>query len=362
MTSSLQINGQEIDWDKLDQFEPSTPFEKSTVDFIQQWLSGQRNFNIHTSGSTGKPKVISITRQQMETSARLTVKALKLQPAQTALVCLDTGYIAGKMMLVRALVNDMHIIAVNPSSNPLVNISNTPDFAAFVPLQLEEILKHKTSARHLNNMHAIIVGGAPVSSVLESKIQKTDTPIYATYGMTETVSHIALKKLNGPDKSDTFSAFDEVKLGLDSRGCLTIQSALTNHEVLTTNDRVNLLDSLHFEWLGRADNIINSGGVKVQSEKVEKVVTQILNEYAIPNRFFVAGLADEKLGNKVCLIIESTGKPEINQEFILTQLQKKLDKYEVPKSIFHVTRFTETPTGKINRKETLKSLFQPDKG
>ncbi|MTI25398.1 hypothetical protein E1163_10630 [Fulvivirga kasyanovii] len=349
-----------MDWHKPDQFKPSNAFERSTVEFIQQWLSGKSSFNIHTSGSTGKPKSISITRQQMETSARLTIHALQLKPAQTALVCLDTGYIAGKMMLVRALIHRMNIIAVNPAANPLEGISHSPDFTAVVPLQLEEMLKHKQAVEHLNKMSAIIVGGAPVSTVLERKLQQISAPVYATYGMTETVSHIALKKLNGPERSDTFTAFDEVKLDLDARGCLTIQSALTNHEMLVTNDRVNLIDDHHFEWLGRADNTINSGGVKIQSEKVEKVVAQILDELALSNRFFVAGLPDEKLGKKVCLIIEAESIQR-DQEEIAVRLQEKLDKYEVPKSILGISRFSETPTGKINRGETLKHLTLTNK-
>lgn len=359
MEPVFQINGRIIDWHKLDQFKPSNAFEKSTMEFVQQWLSGKSSFNIHTSGSTGKPKSITITRQQMETSARLTIHALQLKPAQTALVCLDTGYIAGKMMLVRALVNHMNIIAVNPTANPLENTNHSPDFAAVVPLQLEEMLKHKQAVEHLNKMSTIIVGGAPVSTVLERKLQQISTPVYATYGMTETVSHIALKKLNGSERSDTFTAFDEVKLGLDARSCLTIQSALTNHEMLVTNDRVNLIDDHHFEWLGRIDNTINSGGVKIQSEKVEKVVAQILDELALPNRFFVAGLPDEKLGQKVCLIIESESIQK-DEEKIGVRLQKKLGKYEVPKSILNISQFSETPTGKINRVETLKHILLPD--
>ncbi|MBL6445921.1 AMP-binding protein [Fulvivirga sp. 29W222] len=357
MKSLLQINGQLVHWAKLHQFKPSTPFEKSTIDFIQQWLSEVKEFNIHTSGSTGKPKKINISRLQMEISARLTIDALKINSGQTALVCLDTEYIAGKMMLVRAMINHMNIIAIAPSSNPLTNLDKVPDFAAVVPLQLEEMLNNEKTKMLLNKMSAIIVGGAPVSPVLERKLQQVSTPIYATYGMTETVSHVALKRLNGPERSATFTAFKEVKLALDDRGCLTIQSALTNHETLTTNDRVELISDHHFEWLGRADNIINSGGVKVQSEKVEKAVAQILDELGLSNRFFVTGIPDEKLGHKVYLVMESPDNLNNDKEKILSLLQAKLSRYEVPKDITLVPQFTETPTGKVNRRETIKKLL-----
>lgn len=354
MIPSIQINGKDVSWANLKKFVPSTPFEETTIEFIKKWQSGVEDFEIHTSGSTGKPKVINIKRSKMEASARFTTEALSLKSGQTALICLDTEYIAGKMMLVRALVNKMNIIAVTPAANPLKGLNSAPDFTALVPLQLEEILKDNTSTELLNKMQSVIIGGAAIGPNLETKIKSLKVPVYATYGMTETVSHIALKKVNGDDRSDYFTAFEEVKLGRDSRRCLTIQSVLTNNEVLVTNDSVNLLDSHCFEWLGRADNTINTGGVKVQSEEVEKAVALIFAELKIPNRFFVAGLPDEKLGEKVCLIIETAEQPLVGNPDILKVLQQKLSKYEIPKIIIYVDRFIETPTGKVNRKETLQ--------
>ncbi|MEX2336535.1 MAG: AMP-binding protein [Fulvivirga sp.] len=352
MASFIQINDRQISLDEIKNHAPSSPFEGNAVTFIKLWLSGENIFELETSGSTGVPKTINIIRKQMEASARFTVETLGLKPGQTVLVCLDTSYIAGKMILVRALVNNMNIVLQPPSANPLLHLDASPDFVALVPLQLQEILKEKRSADKLDKMQAVIVGGAPVNSSLESKIQSIKAPVYATYGMTETVSHIALKKLNGADRSDVFKAFEEVKLGLDERGCLTIQSVLTNNKKIITNDRVILLDDHHFDWLGRIDNVINSGGVKVQSEKVEKVAELVFGQLNIPNRFFIAGLPDERLGEKIVLAIEAP-KPLPQESLIMEMLKKQLSLYELPKEVIYISEFKETATGKMNRRQTL---------
>lgn len=349
----LHIHGQHILLDEIEKFQSSTSFEEATQRFIREWQSGKDSFTIQTSGSTGKPKPITISREQMETSASFTIEALSLRAGYNALVCLDTRYIAGKMMLVRAMTGRMNMIIQNPSSNPLKDIDIQPHFAALVPLQLQEILTDKASAAKLNAMHAIIVGGAPVSPTLRAQIEELIVPVYATYGMTETVSHIALKKLNGPDRSEYYHAFPEVNLGLDLRGCLTIQSVLTGHKKITTNDRVILRNPHQFEWLGRIDNVINSGGVKVQSEKIENIAEKFFAELNITNRFFITGIADQKLGQSVTLVVESA-LPLAQERTLIESLQSKLGKFEMPRQILYFSAFKETPTGKVNRKATLE--------
>lgn len=353
MDTFLHIYDQHILLDKVEKFQPSTPFEQGIQEFIREWQSGKDSFIIHTSGSTGKPKPITISREQMEASAGFTIEALSLQAGQNALICLDTRYIAGKMMLVRAMTGQMNMIIQNPSSNPLKDIDIQPHFAAMVPLQLQEILTDKTSTVKLNAMQAVIVGGAPVGSALQTEIQQLKVPVYATYGMTETVSHIALKKLNGPDKSDYYHAFPEVSLGLNSRGCLTIQSVLTGHRKITTNDRALLHKDHQFEWLGRIDNVINSGGVKVQCEKIENVAEKFFAELNISNRFFVTGIADQKLGQSVTLVVESA-VPLAQEKALMESLQSELGKFETPRRVIYFSAFKETPTGKVNRKATLE--------
>lgn len=254
-------------------------FERRVLQFGRDWQSGCETFTLHTSGSTGEPKPILITRDQMATSARLTIRALGLQPGSRALVCLGIDYIAGMMMLVRGLECGLHLTIVDPVSRPLLPLSPSArfDFTAMVPLQLQETLN---GAPHefeiLDAMHGVLIGGGPVSQALAMQLQRVSAPLYHTYGMTETVSHIALRRLNGREHSDRFVPFDGVDLQLDDRGCLAITSALTRGETLYTNDLVDLHPDGSFVWLGRIDNVINSGGVKVQIEKVETALETCL--------------------------------------------------------------------------------------
>lgn len=324
-------------------------FEAETVSFIKQWLSGQQNFTFQTSGSTGTPKEITVSREQLQASAHRTINKLKLSEKNTALVCLDTKYIAGKMMLVRALEANMKIIAVEPVADPLKNLLQDvqPDFAAFVPLQLEEILKNSESVKKLNRFQSAIIGGAAVNPSLLEKIKTLSCDVYATYGMTETVSHIALQKLNGVDTQDSFETFPDIKIKIDERDCLVIELP-DFRDVIITNDVVQIIDDSHFKVLGRYDNIINSGGVKLVPETIEKKISQIINQ-----PFFVTGIPDQRLGQKLALIIEGREIPELT-----VTLKQALPAYEVPKDIFYLDAFIRTETQKINRLKTLEKAIK----
>lgn len=338
-----------------------TDYIAQTVQFCQEWLHGKANFTIHTSGSTGAPKPIQISRQQMEASAKATAQALDLQKGHTALVCINTNYIGGKMMLVRGLQIGMDMVIVEPSAYPLANFIKFPtrniDFCAFVPLQLLAILKseeREENQQQLNEMRAIIVGGAPVSAELEYLLQSVQTPVYNTYGMTETVSHIALKRLNGKEKSPYYQVLPQTEIGTDARNCLTITAPVTNFETIITNDKVRLIDDKHFEWLGRVDNVINSGGIKIQIEKVENEIDKILTEHHLFCRFVIIGLSDAKLGEMLVLVLEDIGKKtkdidNAEQDRILKLLKQKLNKYEVPRKIISLPQFPQTVSGKIDR-------------
>jgi O-succinylbenzoic acid--CoA ligase len=329
-------------------------FEKSTLKFCHDWLNGQQEFHIHTSGSTGAPKSIALLRTQMEASAKQTIDSLNLKAGETALVCLDTKYIGGQMMLVRSLIAGMNIIAIEPSSNPFENLMDQSiDFVALVPYQIENIIDHVPE--QLNRVHCAIIGGAAISHSLNEKIKKCNGHIYATYGMTETISHIALQRLNGDNVQDYFEALPSVQLRLDNRGCLRIKTNYLQGEI-TTNDLVELAGVRKFRWLGRVDNIINSGGIKIIPEKIEKVFEKIFDSFKIKNRFFVTGLPDKKLGSKVTIVIEGVAFDEEFQKQVLLEVKQILTKYELPKEFIFVTHFTETVTGKINRMATIASI------
>jgi o-succinylbenzoate---CoA ligase len=336
---------------------PRSDFESYTFQFIREWLSDENFFTVHTSGSTGTPKPITLSREQMQQSARRTIKALGLSENDIAFVCLNTQFIAGKMMLVRAFEGNLKIIAVEPSSNPLDNLPQNQqvDFMAVVPLQLEKILETSSGANRLNQLKAVIVGGASVREKLKRQLAEITVPVYATYGMTETITHIALQMLNAPDQSEHFTTLPGVRIAQDVQGCLIIHDEILNEPVIT-NDLVELHNATQFTWLGRVDNIINSGGIKVSPEKVERELNHIFSKLNVNNRFFIAGLPHATLGQQVVLIVESLSLPLETVACIRQELIRYVSPYEIPRQILYLPKFSYTSTAKINRVETLRQL------
>lgn len=350
---SITINGREI---KLDLIldaaaTPLSAFEASTFLFIQKWFSSTDIFEQITSGSTGAPKSIVITRQQMIASAQLTAEALDLKTGDTSLLCLDPAYIAGKMMLVRSFIVGMKIVAVNPSVNPFHDLpSNAPvDLTAIVPMQLHEIIQSDQAYR-LDSTKNILVGGAPLNQEIVIKLSKLRGRFFSTYGMTETVSHIALQSLNGPFASEYFTVLPGIKIGADERGCLEINASHLGEKIVT-NDLVEIKNSKHFKWLGRADNIINSGGVKIIPEKIEAEVHRLFEHHHVKNKFLISSIPDPMLGRKVILIIEGE-LVAITLGTLKSLLRGILSNYEIPKDIYTNINLVFTKNGKINRRET----------
>lgn len=335
---------------------------QEAVDFCRDWLDHRQEFIVHTSGSTGKPQAITLNRAQMTVSAEGTIQALHLQSIHKSLVCINPAYIGGKMMLVRGLIGNWEMTLIPPQSNPLKYlltvfgaIASIPkfDFTALVPLQLHTILTETPELLPiLNQMQAIIVGGAPVNYALQQKIQAISAPVYSTYGMTETVSHIALRKLNGVEKSDIFRVLPQIQISQDARGCLQIQGEVTNNKLLITNDLVEILEENKFRWLGRADNVANSGGVKIHLEQVEQMIDKVLTDNGFEGDFFVGVLPDEKLGQKLILLIESITQTADWEKTVRTQFKKELPLYHSPSQIFYLPHFARTETGKIHRANT----------
>lgn len=330
-------------------------FTHTILDFCKNWLNGQESFSIHTSGSTGTPKAILLSRQQMQTSARQTIQVLGLQQGQSALLCINAAYIGGKMMLVRAMEHGLRLLATEAKANPLADFPTGTrfDFAALVPLQLEAILHDPHSRSILQEMKAAIIGGAPVSKSLRDQLQIIKAPLYSTYGMTETVSHIALQRLNGPEAVDYFTAFPEIKLSQDERGCLLIDGEVCgDNSPVVTNDVVALLEENRFRWLGRADNIINSGGIKIQLEKIDARAEAVFSQLNIEQKVFAWGLADKHLGQRLVLIVEGTPFTEATEAEILTLFKSESGRYEQPKAMLYVQSFCYTPSGKIQKGDT----------
>ncbi|MCB0495435.1 MAG: AMP-binding protein [Cyclobacteriaceae bacterium] len=352
-TSTLLLNGTEYTYDQIKQgaYKTSNDFEERTLDFCREWLNGKEEFEQKTSGSTGIPKSITIYRKQMVISAQQTIKALNLKANDVALVCVDSSYIAGKMMLVRAFEHKLKIIVEEPTANPFEHITQPVHFVALVPLQLQNTLDDKKSVEKLKVCKAVLVGGAPVSAHLESALARIKTPVFGTYGMTETVSHIALKRLSDPAE-DFYTVIGDTQLSVNENDELIIKGSLTNNKSLVTKDRVTLLSPTTFVWLGRTDNVINSGGVKIQIEEVEASISLLFERLGIGNRFFLDALKDKKLGQKLVLFIE--GYDTEVPSNLMDKLKMQLEKYECPREIVFVPVFDETSTGKIDRRSSIE--------
>lgn len=326
----------------------------SAQKFINGWLSGQDTFSITTSGSTGKPKEIEITRAQMTASAQATIKTLNLSEGTKALVCINTSFIGGQMMLVRAILGNWQIELVEPSMDlSLSSKSDHFDFAALVPLQVNVLLKSDRGIKLLNSITKIIIGGAAVSKTLVEKLSPLDAKCFHTYGMTETVSHIGLKHLNGPTKSEWFDLVGNNKIRLNKKGCLEIKGAVTKDEWVSTNDLVEIEGS-KFKWLGRADLVVNSGGVKILIEDAEEMINHFIPAQ-LSGTIILWKKPDEALGEALIGISSS----QETLDYIgnnSAALKEQLPKYHLPKTWSLAPTFQFTESGKIDRKSTSTSL------
>ena len=366
LPTSLLLNGREFDYAALQQYPaqlatPVSGYEAKVLDFIRQWLNGTQEFTLTTSGSTGPPSPIVLRRRQLEASARRTADFFSLGPGDRALVCLNCEYIGGMMMLVRGLEQNMHLTIVEPHANPFAHVAAEAEFnfAAFVPLQLKAVLAAGHAPR-LNRLRCLLVGGAPADAALQQELQPLTVPVYLTYGMTETCSHVALRRLNGPQASAAFRVLPSIAAGQDTRGCLTLRGDVTDDQLIVTNDVVRLLDAHTFEWLGRADFVINTGGIKVPAEKVELVLDVALAEIGAARRCFVAGIPDARLGQAITAFIEGPALAAEAEEQLKSLLTERLGHYERPRQLRYVPAFHLTVTGKLDRAATLRTLIPTD--
>ena len=326
-------------------------FAKDAFSFCKDWLEGKNSYLLHTSGSTGTPKPILIQRSQMESSALATKQFFEIPAKPQLLCCMNTQFIAGKMMLVRAMVWGGSILLVEPSSTPLKNLPDSfdPEFVAMVPLQLEESIKN--SLHKLKAINYLLIGGAPASKNLQEAILELKLNAFQSYGMTETVSHIAIASYSSEEM--VYQVLPSVEVGTDNRGALWVNCPMSNHQKIQTNDMVELIDPYHFKWLGRTDFVINSGGYKLHPERIEKKLEHLIPDHS----YFLFGIPDSKFGQKLVLIIESDlpVADKVSQE-LKDKFLEVLDKYEIPKEIYFVDKFIRTETGKINRKLTADNI------
>lgn len=329
-------------------------------EFIKDWESPSETLLVHTSGSTGAPKPMYVQKRRMLESARVTCDFLGLKKGDRALLCLPLDYIAGKMMVVRCLERGMKLIRVDASNHPLrgfvdgnqMGVNHAAagwvgvNFAAMVPSQVFCTLQEPRERELLRRIGHLIIGGGAVSAELQAAIDAFDSPgaIWSTYGMTETLSHIALRRLNGPSASEWYTPFDGVEVSLNEDGCLVIDAPSVHEGKLLTND-IAIVKGGRFRIMGRKDNVICSGGVKLQIETIERKLSSMLRDVD----FCITKREDAKFGETVVLMTSQ----EIDEKS-LEEAFSALDRYEVPRDILLVDKIPMTETGKINRAEAAR--------
>jgi O-succinylbenzoic acid--CoA ligase len=316
--------------------------------FLELLTSNSSHFEVKTSGSTGEPKTILIKKEFAFHSAKATLNFLNINEQDNALLCLSTDTIGGKMMLIRANLHNLHLLVVEPSANPLKNSSESIDFMAIAPIQLHTILVE--NPEKLKSIRSIIVGGGMISDSTIELLKQHQITVYQTFGMTETISHIALRKV-GFENEEYYSTLENIHV-YKTNNQLVIKAPTLGIDALTTNDLIELKNEHQFKWMGRADFVINSGGVKIQIEALENELHQ-----KIKNRFFITSGKDERLGQKVILVVEGAPANELEQKSFYSFLKNK---YHVPKEIVFVEHFEYSKSDKINRIATLIAVKNGD--
>ena len=331
-------------------------------DFFSEWNNDSDRVLVHTSGSTGKPKPMMVEKKRMLNSARITCDFLGLKPGDSALLCMSLDYIAGKMVVVRSIERHLHLISVSPSGHPLKDINEEITFAAMVPMQVYNTLQVPEERERLTHIRHLIIGGGAIDASLEKELQALpgNIAIWSTYGMTETLSHIALRRINGAEASEWYQPFDSVKISQTEEGCLVIDAPLVCAETLVTNDIVEIesyiynkvekhdkveknevVKKLRFRIKGRKDNVICSGGIKIQIEEVEEFLKPHLEK-----PFMLAKKKDEKFGEIAVLLSED--KEIKTVEATIRRLLSD-HKYWIPREFLHVDHLPLTETGKPKR-------------
>ena len=344
-------------------------------EFLQEWKNDSDRVLVHTSGSTGKPKPIWVEKRRMEASARITCDFLGLKEGDTALLCMSLDYIAGKMMVVRSLVRNLKLIVVEPTGHPLADatplqlprggekvpeqtsspsgeVGRGVDFAAMVPMQVYNSLQVPEERERLKQIKHLIIGGGAIDEAMASELKDFPNYVWSTYGMTETLSHIALRRLNGVDASDWYTPFAQVQISQNEDGCLVIDAPEVCAERLVTNDIVEISEA-GFRIIGRKDNVICSGGIKIQAEEVERALKPYLH---VP--FMITKRKDSKFGEVVVMMIEERGKRREERgerDSLKTRLQRlcseHLPKYWQPRDVVFVEKIPMTETGKPARQQ-----------
>ncbi len=310
--------------------------------FLNDWFSNKDKFEVKTSGTTGPSKIELIPREAFIISAQLTISTFNLEKGNTLLMCLPMRFVAGKMMLVRAIVGRMKLVLTQPTVNPVDDLQYPITFAAFTPHQLHAILENNSDKLRLIEM--AIIGGSPVKSELQNQLSDLKTRFFETFGMSETLTHIAIKELNGPNRSDYFKVLKGFNIRVDENEQLIIEADHLVKSPLVTSDIVEIINSDSFKWLSRVDDVINSGGVKLYPAIIEQKLSSVIEQ-----EFIIGKRNDKNLGESVTLFIEGEPFNKDKLEGLKIEFTKMLSKFEIPKIIIFLPEFERNENGKIIR-------------
>lgn len=325
-----------------------TEWERELYLFLQEWTNSEDNIGAQTSGSTGAPQMIRLSKTMMEQSALRTIEYFHLKKGDRLLLSLPCRYIAGKMMVIRAMVGQMDLVTADPSLESDFLESNTFDLGAMVPNQVVKLLENPHGKEMIENIRNLLIGGSSIQPSLETQVSGLNNHVVSTYGMTETASHIAIRTLSGPQRSDIYQCLPGITVSLGENDCLQIQ--LPGQQTFQTKDIAQVFSPVSFRILGRLDDVIISGGIKYWPEAIEKKLQQ-----AIPGRFVISSLPDKKLGDKLILVLEGASSDNTDIRQKITQL---LPPFERPKEICHLESFPETENGKLKRKEIKRRVAE----
>jgi len=329
-------------------------WEKEIYLFIQDWFSQADSIIVSTSGSTGSPKKIELKKKHMVASAKATLSFFNLRKGDNAWLCLPVKYIAGKMMIVRSIVGDLNLLYSEPNSLPSIKEGEEVAFGAMVPNQVFGLLNIATGKQQLLKIENLLIGGAAISDKLEDMLLAIpDIVAWHSYGMTETITHIALRKISGNNRVIRYHTLKGINISTNNENQLIVDAPAIGVEKLVTNDIVDLFDDGTFNVIGRADNVIVSGGVKLFPELIEKKMRHLIS-----NSFFVGSIPDEKLGDQLILIVEGEVDDSNQPDMLMSKFKKNLDKFEVPKEIVYLSEFLRTETGKIMRQENIQHFLK----
>jgi len=353
--SSLILDGVQLDRmallkrSGLAMNDPTIPvWEKEFYGFLSRWLDNSPVVEIETSGTTGQPRKLEVEKKRMIVSAKMTGHVLNLAEGDITLLCLPVRFIAGMMMIVRAFVLGLNLMPRKPAGNPLPYLDRHYDFTAMTPMQVWEILRENNGAEKLGSVDKVIIGGGPVPASLPKQLKTLKNRIWHTYGMTETLTHIALRRINSKNASEWFTPLPGVTVRPGEENTLVIEAPGICSRAVMTDDIAEFDQKGRFRILGRRDHLINSGGLKCNPEVIEQILSETVS---IP--FFVSGWPDERLGEKIVLFVENTEADHSMATQFRRVLEKLPDRRMFPRAVCTVSRFFRTSSGKIRRKETV---------